>query len=214
MNIDSARKQVRQALDELAGDDDQAHNTAVFKAFMSRATDGPLPPGPMTPFRSLVEETMADVQTSQRIRPIDLHPYVLNCSPRRPTMAKKRNDALIEKLALHLATGRKPEAFAKDHGISERTAYLWARLPECRENQTPAPAEDRRACPRQALSPGRRRDRGRREEPGRRTTVRQRAAEFLLTSLRDVCRQWVELEGELERLKRLVEEVKPRRRVG
>src|SRR4051812_26418315 len=47
-------------------------------------------------------------------------------------MAKKRNDALMEALALNLATGGKVEAFAKQHAIGLRTAYEWARLPACK----------------------------------------------------------------------------------
>ncbi len=47
-------------------------------------------------------------------------------------MAKKRNDALIEALALHLATGGRHEPWAKDHDVSVRTCWDWAALPECK----------------------------------------------------------------------------------
>ncbi len=43
---------------------------------------------------------------------------------------RKRNDALMEQLALHLVGGGTCAAFAKTHGVSARSCYHWCKLPE------------------------------------------------------------------------------------
>ena len=63
-------------------------------------------------------------------------------------MAKKRNDALIEALALHLATGGKHEPWAKEHGVGVRTAWEWAAPPGLQGAGAPPPQGDQRPHPR------------------------------------------------------------------
>jgi hypothetical protein len=45
-------------------------------------------------------------------------------------MPKKRNDALMENLALHVAVGGRVATWAKGHNVSERCARGWCALPE------------------------------------------------------------------------------------
>jgi hypothetical protein len=48
-------------------------------------------------------------------------------------MPSKHNHALLEDLALHVATGQKISPWARDHGIHERTVRNWSNRPEFQE---------------------------------------------------------------------------------
>jgi hypothetical protein len=48
-------------------------------------------------------------------------------------MSKRRNDPLIGRLALAIATGSTATKWAREQGLEPRTVRNWARLPECKQ---------------------------------------------------------------------------------
>lgn len=48
-------------------------------------------------------------------------------------MGRQRSIALVEQLAVALASGTNATTFARRNGLEPRTVRNWARLPECRE---------------------------------------------------------------------------------